>query len=105
MSEHRDLSDRPRAVDSAQNVTNAHWPLPAIAQTLRDVPTAEQIPVTARIVFDVDGEQFLPGDAVRWVPGRYVCVAVQDPRLLVPYVWLRPADVRRRVRGGGVAGS
>lgn len=91
---HRDLSDRARGPDQWQDVTNEAWPPLGVARTLRDVPLDQQLEVVARLVFAVDGEQYLPGRAIRWTRTN-VCVMINDPRLQVSYVWLAPADVRR----------
>jgi hypothetical protein len=91
---HRDLSDRGRGPDQWQQVRNEHWPPLGVARALRDAPTGQQVDVTARVVFSVDGEQHLPGRATRWTR-HHVCVVIDDPRLQVAYVWLRPADVHR----------
>lgn len=93
MSQHRDGSDRPNPHSLWQDVTNESWPPGTIARTLRDADHA--IDVTARVVFALDGEQYLPGRATRWTR-QHVCVAISDPRLQVSFVWLNPADVRRR---------
>jgi len=92
---HRDLSDRPRGPEVWQKVTNEHWPASEVARSLRPLPSGQQIDVTARVVFAEDGEQWLPGRAERWTR-QHVCVYISDRRLQVPYVWLAPADVRRR---------
>lgn len=93
MTEHRDLSNRPNPHSLWQNVTNESWPPGTTARTLRDADHA--IKVIARIVFEVDGEQYLAARATRWTR-QHVCVAISDPRLQVSFVWLNPADVRRR---------
>lgn len=95
MSQHRDGSDRPNPHSLWQAVTNRSWPPGDIARTLRDAPADQQIDVIARIVFADDGEQHLPGLATRWTR-QHVCVSISDPRLQVQFVWLNPADVRRR---------
>jgi len=77
-----------------QRVTNTSWPPLGIARTLRDFPSEHQVDVVARIVFEDDGEQFLPGRATRWTRS-HVCVLIVDPRLQVAYNWLAASDVRR----------
>lgn len=94
MSQHRDGSDRPNPHSLWQDVTNEHWPSAEVARTLRDVPAGQQIAIIARVVFAGDGEQRLPGKAVRWTR-HHVCVHVSDRRLSVPYLWLAPDDVTR----------
>ena len=74
---HRDLSDRPRGPDQWQDVTNEAWPPLGVARTLRDVPLDRQLEVVARLVFAVDGEQYLPGRALRWTRTN-VCVMVSS---------------------------
>lgn len=81
--------------DFWQDVSNEHWPPLGVARSLRQVPAEQQIEVTGRVVFAVDGEEWLPGTAVRWTR-QNVCVRFGDPRLQVGYLWLAPADVRRR---------
>lgn len=100
---HRDLSDRPLGPQVWQRVLNKHWPQLEVSKRLKDVPTDQQIDVIARVVFAVDGEQHLAGRAVRWTR-QHVCVAIDDPRLQVAYVWLAPADVTRS-RDGDPAGG
>ena len=95
MSDRRDLSDRPNPAEQWQKVQNENWPALEVAKRLKDVPAAQAIDVVARIVFETDGEQYLHGRAVRWTRD-HVCVSISDRRLQVSYVWLNPADVRRR---------
>lgn len=73
-----------------QAILNASWP-----DNPRGLPHHEPIDVTARIVFEDDGEVWLDGTADRWV-GQHVCVELDDPRLQVRYVWVDAGDVRRR---------
>jgi hypothetical protein len=77
-----------------QNVVNESWPPPAVAREVRDVARERQVDVTVRLVFERDGEQQVPGRAVRWWK-RHVCVSVNDRRLQVGYVWLDAGDVQR----------
>lgn len=100
---HRDLSDRPRGPQVWQQVLNEHWPSLEVSKRLKDVPAGQRIDVVARLVFAVDGETYLPGRAVRWTR-QHVCVAINDRRLQVPYVWLAPADVTRRGDGDPAGG-
>lgn len=80
-----------------QAVLNVSWPLSdekgPHARGIKDAP--QQVAVTARLVFERDGETTIDCTAVRW-HGHHVCVYAHDPRLIVPYVWLNAADVKRR---------
>lgn len=78
-----------------QRVLNESWPAPEVARKLRDVESYRQIPVSARIVFEKDGPQWLEGTATRWTR-IHGCVMLADQRLIVPYVWLNATDIRRR---------
>lgn len=73
-----------------QEVLNASWP-----DNPRGLPQHEPIDVTARIVFEGDGETWLDGTAARWV-GQNVCVEIVDPRLQVRFVWVDAGDVKRK---------
>lgn len=53
------------------------------------------IPVVARIVWGTDGEEWVPGEAIRWT-GTAVLVELRDPRSETLGPWLAPDDVRRR---------
>ncbi|MFD7161694.1 hypothetical protein ACFV9C_44415 [Kribbella sp. NPDC059898] len=77
-----------------QRVLNESWPAPEVARALKDVEVWRQIEVDVRVVLDQAGPVTLRGTAVRWTR-LHVCVLLLDPRLLVPYVWLNPSDVRR----------
>ncbi|MBB5984025.1 hypothetical protein [Kribbella solani] len=77
-----------------QRVMNESWPAPEVARALKDVEAWKQIDVEARVVLEQDGQQVMHGRAVRWTR-LHVCVLLPDRRLLVPYVWLNPSDVRR----------
>jgi hypothetical protein len=83
-----------------QAATNEHWPAPAVARELKPFPSEHHRDVLARIVWKVDGEEWVPAKAIAWTPSdretppQYVKVSCGDPRLLVPYVWLKPTDVR-----------
>lgn len=76
-----------------QQVLNAHWPTVAVATRLPDQP--KPWPVWARVVWEIDGEQWMYADAVKW-NSQFVKVAIHDPRMQVVWTWLRPGDVRRR---------
>ena len=81
--------DRSRA---GQTLLNEDWPPPAIARRLKNA--AAPIEVEARLVFDRDGEAWLPGHALRWTK-MHVMVEIIDPRLQVSRVWLAPHDLHR----------
>lgn len=53
------------------------------------------IPVVARIVWGTDGEEHIPGSAIRWTR-MLVLVELRDPRCATIGAWLDPKDVRRR---------
>lgn len=82
--------DRP----APQRVLNESWPAPEVARSLKDVDVWKQIEVEAHVVLEQDGPVTMQGTAVRWTR-MHVCVLLTDQRLLVPYVWLNPSDVRR----------
>jgi hypothetical protein len=48
-----------------------------------------------RVVWAVDGEQWMQGRASRWTT-RHVFVELADARLATLGVWVTPAEVRRR---------
>lgn len=73
-----------------QTVLNQSWPDNPLG-----LPQHQPINVTARIVFEHDGEVWLDGTASRWV-GQCVCVEINDPRLQVRYCWVDAGDVKRR---------
>lgn len=73
-----------------QDVTNAEWPDRKIA---RLTPVRRPVPVNARLVFDNDGEVWLPGHAVRWIR-PVVFVQVDDSRIRGFGVWLPASDIR-----------
>ncbi|MFC7021670.1 hypothetical protein ACFQHV_00900 [Promicromonospora thailandica] len=52
--------------------------------------------VTARIVWEIDGEEYRDTLAYAWAPRRLVLVEVLDDRRLTHGVWLHVSDVRRR---------
>jgi hypothetical protein len=88
-----DRDRQPEHVRKWQTVLNACWPDdPA---SFRDHPG---IPVTVRIQWGRDGEEWRDGIAKRW-DAEHVWVEVDDyprHRLSSRGVWVRPADVRRR---------
>lgn len=78
-------------------VLNESWPKAEIARRMHELEVDEQIPVTARVVFET-GEEQLQGSAVWWVrrPTAHVRVRINDNRLQSGGVWLDPADIQRR---------
>lgn len=73
-----------------QAVLNESWP-----DQPRGLSRREPIDVQVRIVWAVDGEQWIDGRAVRWT-GRHVYVEFDDRRIRTTGVWVAPADVVRR---------
>lgn len=59
----------------------------------RDRPSRPKIPVLAHIVWEVDGEQWCHGEAVRLDPGMAIFVELSDPRCRFTGVWLSPGEV------------
>jgi hypothetical protein len=53
------------------------------------------IPVTARIIWQRDGQELIDTRALDWV-GRDVLVEILDRRWRVTAVWIDAGDVRRR---------
>lgn len=83
-----------------QKLLNESWPehYPNGAGHARNVktqPNDKRIPVTVRIVWECDGEEFREGVADRWT-ATHVHVSLGDQRLQVPGIWVLAADVRRR---------
>lgn len=68
-----------------QGIVNA---LPA-----RDRPNRPPVPVRTRIVWSVDGEEWLDGEAERLDPGRAIYVRLHDRRCSLLGAWLHPDDV------------
>lgn len=91
---------RPVTRDSLwQNIENISWPYrdkdgKRHARGINDRPIEQQRPVTVRLVFEHDGEVFIPGRASRWT-ATHVCVIVNDPRVRRMAVWVKAEDVRR----------
>jgi hypothetical protein len=73
-----------------QAVLNEH-PIPR-----RGLQRDCNVPVTARLVWERDGEEHRDTVAYAWAPRRLVLVEVLDDRLLTHGVWLDASDVRRR---------
>jgi hypothetical protein len=53
------------------------------------------VPITARILWDRDGEEWIETEALGWT-GNEVYVRMTDRRYQLRAVWLDAADVRRR---------
>jgi hypothetical protein len=53
------------------------------------------VPVVARVVWAVDGEEHIATEAVGWT-GQAVFVRLADPRCRTNAIWLDGADVERR---------
>lgn len=87
-----------------QDVTNSYWPPGDAARRTQAVEASRQIAVEARIVWKQDGEQWVPATAIAWWRD-HVKLHCDDPRLLVPYVWLAAADVRRSPTNPAASGT
>ncbi len=75
--------------EGVQGIVNAH-DVPR-----RFVRARVPVPVTARVVWEVDGEEHLETVATAWTR-RLVLVDVSDRRNRITAAWLELADVRRR---------
>jgi hypothetical protein len=75
---------------SYQHPLNEDWP-----PNPAGIPDQAPIDVRAHIVWEVDGAEWVNGEACRWTR-HHVFVKLDDPRLRAIGVWLRPHDVRRR---------
>jgi hypothetical protein len=53
------------------------------------------VPITARIVWELDGEEHIETEAAGW-SGQLVYIRLSDPRYRFTAVWLDAADVTRR---------
>lgn len=87
----RDLARRERQHwdQPHQRILNAH-PIPE-----RRLQRSGWVPVVARVVWEVDGEELAETVAVAWT-SRLVLVEVDSRRFGIGGAWLDPADVRRR---------
>jgi hypothetical protein len=56
---------------------------------------SQPVPITARIVWEQDGEEFIETVAAGWT-GQNVYVRLPDRRYRLTSVWLDAADVKRR---------
>lgn len=86
------MSDRPQPphVRAWQHIENEHWP-----DNPRGWRNHPGINVRVRLVFETDGETWLDGVARRW-DRTHVYVEVDDRRVSINGVWVRPVDVQRR---------
>lgn len=75
-----------------QKVLNESWP--DGVRYIDDQPYEKQLSVLVRLVFEGDGEDFLPGLATRWTR-THVHVIVDDPRVQNHRVWLLAEEVKR----------
>ncbi len=82
---------QPPHVLQQRAVLNMHWP--SRPASFRD---HDPIAVTVRIVWDRDGEEYVAGEAIRW-DAHHVYVRINDVRCDGNGVWLKPADVYRRL--------
>lgn len=74
-----------RAWQKALNAQPIPQPLPRLH---------DPIPVRARLVWEVDGETWLDGNAIRWT-ASVVLVRLNDRRCSAIGEWLVPGDMRR----------
>ncbi|WP_106539955.1 hypothetical protein [Haloactinopolyspora alba] len=82
---------QPPHVRELRRVLNWHWP-----RRPRDFHKHRHgIPVTARIVWEDDGVEWIDATATRWDAG-HVYVEFVDRRLATTGAWLKPCDVHRR---------
>ena len=81
--------------EAPQRIVNQSWPLHDRQGHghARGIPDHPSIPVRARIVWGVDGEEWIDCRADRWTL-THVHVEFSDPRAQVDGVWLRVTDVR-----------
>lgn len=78
----------------SQAILNTYWPPPAVSRRLPDRDHWDWIEVEVRVVWEVDGEEWVPGTATKWWH-RHVFVKIGDRRLLPQGTWLAAHDVRR----------
>jgi hypothetical protein len=74
-----------------QKVRNVEYPPDGVPRLLRE---RDAIPVSARVVWEQDGEEWISGRAVKWVR-PVVFVLISDERHGGAGLWLPAADVRR----------
>lgn len=74
-----------------QDALNVEWPPDGVARVLRQ---RRPVPVMARIVWSDDGEEWVPGQAVKWVR-PVVFVQVTDRRVRGFGLWLPADEVQR----------
>ena len=85
------LPIQPEHVHAWRTVLNMHWPArPASFSTHHPGN-----PVRVRIIWELDGEEFVEGTATRW-DADHVYVQLRDTaRLQGNGVWVKPTDVYR----------
>jgi hypothetical protein len=74
-----------------QHILNESWPNGS--RWIPDQP--KRIAVWVRVVWALDGEQWMQGHASRWT-ARHVFVELGDARLATLGIWVTPAEVHRR---------
>jgi hypothetical protein len=82
-----------------QNALNERFP-----RHPRQIPDRDPIYGRARIVWERDGEEWVPAKAIRW-NRDHVFVVVGDPRCSAIGFWLSLQDFRRRAAPGGGSAS
>jgi hypothetical protein len=80
-----------------QKILNQSWPLHDRngKAHARGIPDRPSILVRARIVWELDGEEWIDARATRWTR-THVHVEFADPRAQINGAWLRADDVKRR---------
>jgi hypothetical protein len=84
------IADLPKPGEHWQRVLNARFP--PHARRLEDRP--EPVRGEARVLWERDGEEWVPGTAIRW-DRDHVLVRVGDRRVSAIGVWLAPQDFRK----------
>lgn len=74
-----------------QKILNIEWPPSGIVKFL---PDRRPVPVDVRVEWEHDGEEWLPGRAVRWTR-PVVFVLINDRRHHGAGLWVPTRDVRR----------
>jgi hypothetical protein len=73
-----------------EHCLNESWPRDAAT-----TPDRKPIPVTARVVWSITGEEWQEGNVTRW-SGRCLFVQLERNRNRTAGVWLDVDDVKRR---------
>jgi hypothetical protein len=84
------IADLASPMERWQRVLNERFPPHARRLADRSDPIRGQ----ARVVWERDGEQWVPGVAIRW-DRQHVLVQLNDLRCTSIGVWLPPTDFRR----------